>query len=173
MEYRQPATLETIVARGCVKDSRAYIADADPYRDRARAVAHRPECEGYLNDEWDYWYVPSGNYLCRLVGEGRTDDQRGLSPQAVADGWFDGLRSALHDAYWREKRLIFEPLEAAALDVVVIDGPITRGRLYRTLVEIQRRDSCFRHSPRKSLAQNAHEAVGVPLYAQMISLKAR
>lgn len=160
--------LDTIIARAKKKDPHWIDADHDPYRERAREVAHRPETEGYLNDESRYWYVRQGLYV--RVGRGRTEDRWGLPRQAVVDGWFAGLREVLHDAYWQESHLIFEPLEAASLDIVVLDGPIARGQLYQKLVEIQYRDSSFRHSPERSLAQNAHEAVGVPLYAAMISI---
>lgn len=164
------ATISEILRGGAVFDPRTPQADADPYRDRARAVDHRPETEGYLLDESDGWYVPEGNYLCRLVGEGRTDDPGGLSPGEIARSWFGDLRELLHDRYWHNQRLVFEPLERAVLDLVVVNGRLTRGELYRALVEVQDRDSGFRHSRSKTLSQNAHEAIGVPLYAQMVAI---
>lgn len=51
------------------------------------------ECEGYLHDEPNSYYVERGNRLCRRTGEGRTDDQWSLSPFALADGWLTGLRT--------------------------------------------------------------------------------
>lgn len=165
-----PSTVAMILGEGPVRDPRTARADIDPYRDRARSVDDRPETEGYLHDESDGWYVPRGNYLCRLVGEERTDDRWGLDPKVIGDSWFGDLRGVLLDRYWRDTRLVFEPLERAALDLVVVNGPLTRGELYRALVVIQQRSPGFRHTRSKTLSHNAHEAIGVPFYAQMVGI---
>jgi len=155
-------TIETILNEGPWIDRRAAQAPYDGHRDRARSIDERPETEGYLYDESDGWYVPAGGRLARFAG--------GLDLTEIADRWFDDLRDVVLDAYWADDRSIFEPLERASLDLVVVNGRLTRGELYRALVEVQERDSGFRHTFGKTLSHNAHEAIGVPYYAQLIRI---
>lgn len=143
---------------------------SNPYGDRAQSVPVCPECEGYFSDEQSQFYIPAGNYLCRLCGEGKTNDRWGVDLQTLKEQWFPQLRTVVNKAIWREKQVTLDPVESRALDLVVTHGgPISRGQLYSALVRGPGRSSrsvwyqvCWPGSPR---------GVGTLLYMQLIGVK--